>query len=245
MEDTFVVDKVSKNNNNIAILCVFDGHGGNQVSVFCQDNVVRILQKHLKINPEIEICLRRTYQELDIGCKLFASGCGSTAAMVLISEQDIWASNCGDSETLIAYKNNTCKKISKCHKVENEVERLTKMGANITYGDGCARINRMLNVARSIGDYHLKPYVIADPYVTHLNNKMKSVDYVLVASDGLWDVYDKDNLFVDIDHFRHQYQQENPGSDKKHMIDYIGYELVKKAIMKGSSDNICIILCFL
>ena len=243
MEDTFIVDDIVKRNGkNIKILSVFDGHGGKMVSDFCQKEFVNILKKNLLRFPEIDVCLRRTYSEIDARCYAIGMHCGSTSVTILRRENELWIANCGDSEAMMGYKNGVYKVLTERHKVEDEKERLQKLGANITYDDGCARINRMLNLARAFGDYHLKKYVVSTPYV-RCTKVSTNADYLIIASDGLWDVYDYETLDKEIKNLKQNLKNE--GYDIKKMTDTISYEITRRAILRGSTDNISVILYLL
>lgn len=242
MEDTYIVeDIIKRNGDNIKVLCVFDGHGGSEVSEHCKTHFTNIFKKHYSRLPEIDVCLRKTYQELDNRCFDIGQHCGSTALTILKKGKELWIANCGDSEAVIGFNDKTYRLITECHKVEDEKDRLEKLGAKITYDDGCARINRMLNLARSIGDYHLKQYVISSPYVRCIKLNKKA-EYVILASDGLWDVYDPETIDREIRQLKFLFLAK--GFDMNKTTDAICYELIKKALMRGSTDNICILLTF-
>ena len=51
---------------------------------------------------------------------------------------------------------------------------------------GAWRVHGVLSVSRSIGDAHLKNWVLAEPdtKILHLTSDM---EYLVLASDGLWE----------------------------------------------------------
>ncbi len=49
------------------------------------------------------------------------------------------------------------------------------------------RVEGVLAVSRAIGDINLKPYVTCDPEIIH-HSITPDDNYVILASDGLWDV---------------------------------------------------------
>ena len=55
------------------------------------------------------------------------------------------------------------------------------------FWDG-ARVFGVLAMSRAIGDSYLKPYVIPDPEVRVLERKDGEDEFLILASDGLWDV---------------------------------------------------------
>lgn len=51
---------------------------------------------------------------------------------------------------------------------------------------GTWRVQGTLAVSRSIGDAHLKEWVMAEPD-TKVVNLTKDMEYLILASDGIWD----------------------------------------------------------
>lgn len=250
MEDTYVVkDFVQKSYSHSKtkttemgkLIAIFDGHGGDAVSNMCRDNMHEILKRHVISYPDMGIALRRTFKELDDKSKSIGQRCGSTAAVVVVLEEIIWSANCGDSETMVGFKDGRFEMLSQCHKVEDELPRLRELGASITYDDGCARLFRMLNLARSIGDYHLKRYVISTPFVNSIKIT-SNVEYILIGSDGLWDVWDRQEIHSEVKSLKRQ--MLGKGMNFKQMTDAVNLEIVKKSLIKGSGDNITTIVYF-
>lgn len=242
MEDTFIVEEIKRFNKKYKCFGVFDGHGGDHVSRMCREKFKPVLQKEMNASAEIDNSLRKAYKHLD---EIAAQGtkgihCGSTAVtLVSLNDQELWCANCGDSEGMIAFKNGRTKMMTQNHKVEMEDKRLRDAGATITNWD-CPRINATLNVARSIGDHHLKKYVICDPYVKYFKIN-KQLDYILLASDGLWDVLDEKTVHSIITQKRNALAHLKPTE----LVNAIGYHLIEQSLKRGSTDNItCIFIMF-
>lgn len=238
MEDTLCVQKNAEKKYLNVISChIFDGHGGDQVSKLCEKNIIPIFNHYLHLNPDLNTVLRQTYSHLDFLSLNESKSCGSTAVSVIFSKNNIWFANCGDSEGIVIFKDQKTKVVTQRHKVEDETQRLISLGANITYDDGCARINRMLNVARSIGDHHLKQFVKSSPYITSIKNR--NIEYVVIASDGLWDVLTPEDVKDITNNIR-----KNAGLNvnKKELLDLISIQLVKISVSKGSTDNITVVV---
>lgn len=69
---------------------------------------------------------------------------------------------------------------------------------------GTWRVHGVLAVSRSIGDAHLKDWVLGEPETTILP-LTDDLEYLILASDGLWDeVYNTFYLYYFI-HFRQNY----------------------------------------
>jgi protein phosphatase 2C len=69
----------------------------------------------------------------------------------------------------------------------DELERIQAAGGRVIFWDG-ARVFGVLAMSRAIGDSYLKPYVISDPEVKVLERKDGEDEFLILASDGLWDV---------------------------------------------------------
>lgn len=69
----------------------------------------------------------------------------------------------------------------------DELERIQAAGGRVIFWDG-ARVFGVLAMSRAIGDSYLKPFVIPDPEVRVLERKDGEDEFLILASDGLWDV---------------------------------------------------------
>jgi hypothetical protein len=65
-------------------------------------------------------------------------------------------------------------------------ERVEKAGGQVLYWNG-HRVMGVLAMSRAIGDHGLRPYIIPEPEITVLQ-RVPDDDFLLLASDGLWDV---------------------------------------------------------
>jgi protein phosphatase 1L len=211
------------------VSCIFDGHGGDEVSEFCVKNIEEICIKNFNIHGvhDIPMLLRNIYKYLDNEIKkLQCIFTGSTATITIITPHKIFFSNAGDSMAMVASqdksKTDVIRNMSFEHKVENEISRIKDLGGTIETNTGMARIGG-LNLSRSVGDFHLKKYVISDPFISSIPRK--NVEYIYQASDGIWDV-----LSI------HEIADIIKQSNKKEKVLF--ENIIKKALEKGSTDNI-------
>jgi serine/threonine protein phosphatase PrpC len=232
MEDTYTVDNVGLK-KTIKFLGVFDGHGGSVVSEMLKKSFSSIFtQSLLRFNGDIAVALRNSFSLVDQLADLNNSPTtGSTAAISLIDKDKVWFANAGDSMSMVIYNDGTSEMMSFEHKVgnESEIKRMERSGGVITYDDGVARIFRTLNVSRSIGDHYMKTYVISDPFIKVI--KRNKVKYIVIASDGIWDVYNNLTLTTDIEDCL-------LNNSKEDMLK----EIVNRAYNKGSMDNITLMI---
>jgi serine/threonine protein phosphatase PrpC len=182
------------------------------------------------------IALRKLYQELDERNNY--THIGACAAIVLVTNDKVWFSNCGDSMIACKIKGSQGGKrtlfVTQDHKVSSPIEekRLNAMGQVITMTD-CPRILNQLNIARAIGDWGLKPYVTSAPYLStfSLKSTRETLEGICIASDGLWDAMDAQTYW-----------------DMAEVTESINGEVQLNACLQyaydhGSTDNITIVHC--
>ena len=142
----------------------------------------------------IEISLYYTISKIHsyiIKYKITTSG--STCNIIVINKQKnkFYVANLGDSRAVISYKNNKIKQITQDHKPNNlnELKQISKKGGYVINN----RVNGILAMSRSIGDYKLSKYLSSAPdiYVGDINNNF---DFIIQSSDGLFDVLKNNEL---------------------------------------------------
>lgn len=223
MEDRCVVEFLT---GSKIFIGVFDGHGGDAIAQMCIETAPKLMEDLLQTNQDVPQCIKTLYKLLDEKARdMGFPYVGTTAAIILVTPDKVWFSNCGDAMIAMKVRNGDVKFMTQNHKVENEKERIIDLGGIVTYWDGCARIYGTLNIARSIGDHYLKTYVISDPYVTTSNCIKSDIEWILVASDGLWDVIEPHAARISLHNSNNNLQL-----------------LVQEALARGSTDNITAVL---
>lgn len=225
MEDTVLI---KRDGEESTLLSVFDGHGGSWVAEMCKSKFYDIFKYNVALrNPRASF--KSTYKALDDMCTNTPT-VGAVAASVFIKGPVMWVANCGDAEVVgISRDYKTAHTLTSRHKVMDETERLigicniTKSGASDTF-----RINSTLNIARAIGDHH-QPAVISTPEVTSYG--LEKYSMLVIASDGLWDVFDAFEL--------RKFMESRTNLD----AGYLSEELTRAALLRGSTDNISVIVC--
>ena len=105
--------------------------------------------------------------------------------------------------------------------------RVGRCGGRIELG----RVNGKLAVTRAFGNKHLKACVTADPE-TRTVSLEPADDYLLLASDGLWDVVDETEAFMVIE------KQAASGKGLREAAK----ALTRRAIASGSMDNVTVVV---
>ena len=208
---------------------IFDGHGGNDVVKYIKNRLPEIIKTNItnNNNDSIENSLISAFNKIDEELKFYDSEyTGSTATILLFQDNILYCANVGDSTAFIVYDNNI-KKISTDHKCTNpkEEERILLKGGKITKN----RVMGQLVLSRSLGDLYCKKYGVSNIPDISINKLDKNVKYIIVASDGVWDVV-KDNELLQL-------------SKNKKNAEGFCKDLVKLSIDKDTKDNVsCIVI---
>ena len=137
----------------------------------------------------------------------------------------------GDSKCYYIDKYNAVQ-ITEDHNCKNEKEKeeLKKKGVIIFQN----RIFGSLSLTRAFGDFEFKKEgITANPYIKKIFLDKSDIKYIVIASDGIWDVVDEEKLFE-------MYKELEKGTSEEFCN-----KLVDFAISNGSADNIsCIVLRF-
>ena len=188
MEDQGKVVENLEGDPNKILFCLFDGHGGGEVSKFLQENFHKYLKNYLPFKNYYR-GFYDLFKFLDEEIKMLnVPQVGSTATIAYIERKNgkkvLYCVNVGDSRCVLINKKRIMR-MSYDDRVEDpkEKKRILQQGGVIYSG----RIYGSLMLSRSFGDWIIKSYgVIVDPHIT----KIELTDddqYLIIASDGLWD----------------------------------------------------------
>lgn len=211
---------------------IFDGHGGNDVVKYIKNRLPEIIKANITKNDNydsIENNLTSSFHKIDEELKFYDSEhTGSTATILLFQDNIVYCANVGDSTAFIVY-DNFIKKISIDHKCTDpkEEERILLNGGKITKN----RVMGQLVLSRCLGDLYCKKYGVSNIPDISVNKLEGNVKYVVVASDGVWDVV-KENELLQL-------------SKNRKNAEGFCKDLVKLAIDKDTKDNVsCIVISF-
>ena len=214
-------------NLNNALFCLFDGHGGGEVSKFLQDNFPKFMKEILPITPDnADSKFKNLFLKIDdkIRENNFYQ-VGSTACIVYIIKQNgkktLYCANVGDTRcTLI--KEFEFKRLSYDDRAsdENEYNRIIKQGGIIFGG----RVYGQLMLSRAFGDWELKNYgVSCEPHVARIDIE-EDDKYIVIASDGVWDILEDEDV----------YRLQKNAKNSKELCNNI----IQTSLDRGSMDNI-------
>jgi serine/threonine protein phosphatase PrpC len=238
LQDNFIVKNSKCTSENLALFAVFDGHGGNLCAAYCANNISKYLAKYLASCDNVKDAIGQAIHELDedvIRCAEDGSGSTCTFCLIDKSSYDIWIANVGDSRCILISKTNV-QQMSVDHKPDNPKEK-----NRIEQADGWVSSGRVIGIlamSRSLGDRDLKSQketlLVSTPSIMH--HKLTENDmYVVVACDGLFDVYENNEVPI----FVNQVRNSNPNLS----LDQVAQQLVTDAInVRESKDNVSVII---
>ncbi|KAJ9164286.1 hypothetical protein P3X46_023882 [Hevea brasiliensis] len=225
---------------------VYDGHGGARVSEACRERLHRVLEEEIvegragmgiEWDKVMEGCFRRMDEEVEKDKMM-----GSTAVVAVVGKDEVVVANCGDSRAVLC-RAGVAVPLSVDHKPDrpDELERVEAAGGRIINWNG-HRVLGVLATSRSIGDRYLKPFIICKPEVT-VNKRTKNDEFLILASDGLWDVISNEVACQIVrrclrGRMRRKYQEvlsEGRAAEAAAV-------LVELAIARGSKDNISVVV---
>ncbi|XP_059646019.1 protein kinase and PP2C-like domain-containing protein isoform X2 [Cornus florida] len=242
MEDTHFLMPHLCNEKDIHVFGIFDGHRAAEFSACALPGFLQtlgstrspsdaLLEAFIKTDVAFRDELDFHRKSREIIQKDWHPGC--TAVVALIIGNKLLVANAGDCRTIVCRTGGPCA-LSKDHVASclEERERVIKAGGQVKWQVDTWRVGAAaLQVTRSIGDDDLKPAVTAEPEITETILSLED-EYLVIASDGLWDVMDNAEVVSII-----KDTVKEPGMCSK--------RLATEAAERGSKDNITVIVVFL
>ena len=162
-------------------------------------------------------------------------------------QRTILAANIGDSRAVLCRENKAWD-LSRDHKPNDPTEksRIESLGGSVIWcGEtdkfgvpiedrGIYRVNGNLALSRAIGDRSERPAVTAEPEIISVPVR-KGDQFIIVATDGLWDVMDSDDAvnYVKI--------SLEAGVEKSKIADV----MVQEAMRLGTYDNVTVVIIWI
>ncbi|KAK1403254.1 Protein-serine/threonine phosphatase [Heracleum sosnowskyi] len=169
---------------------VYDGHGGNKAAQFVAENLhgnIKEMLEKFSENGDKEEAVKQGYLKTDQDFLKQGVSSGACCVTALIKGDELIVSNVGDCRAVLCQAG-TAEAITKDHRAseEDERKRIEDKGGYVEMHRGAWRVHGVLSVSRSVGDAHLKDWVLAEPdtKILHLTSDM---EYLVLASDGLWE----------------------------------------------------------
>lgn len=226
------------------VLCgVFDGHGGPLAAEYTRNHLWNNILRHPSFHDDIAKAIKEGFFKTDDNwcskATMIGDKSGTTATISFICQGVLFTANVGDSAAYLACgKDADPIQLTEEHKasLESEKVRVKEAGGIVVWYGGGWRVNGSLAVSRSIGDSHLdnNNILVPDPYI-HQHTLTENDDFVILASDGLWDVF-KPKEAVD---FVYEWMEQTERSLN------VCQALIKAALEKETSDNVSVVVIFL
>lgn len=214
---------------------LFDGHAGGKCSKQIASTLPDILGEDSYFITNLPQAIRRSFNTANEAFLKVADRMklhdGSTGLVAMLRDKKILIANVGDCRALVLSAGRPIQ-MSNDQKPTSleEQKRISSLGGTIEYCMGVARVNGILAVSRAFGNRTLRQVIRPDPEMTQ-RELTKDDDFLVMASDGLWDVLRNKDV-CDI-----CYSMINNGNQQ------IAEELVNTAISRGSMDNVtCIVV---
>lgn len=176
-----------------------------------------------------------------IGCEqALTEKSGSTLCCVLLIGNRLTVANVGDSHAVLIQGNDNyyfqSQHLTVMHDCDNQEERdrISKAGGTFPKG----YFNGKLQYTRSIGDHEVGPQLIFEPDVATmtLNHGAHSHSYVVLASDGFWNVMSIGDLEIFMATQLPLLSDQAP----QERANQLAHLLVRQAFLRGSTDNITV-----
>ncbi len=234
MEDFHDAKSSKVGDQVIGLFGVFDGHGGSQAAEYVKKNLFDNLLKHPKFIDDTKLAIAESYKQTDQDYLRAESNqqrdAGSTASTAVLVGDRLLVANVGDSRAVIC-RGGKAFALSNDHKPNriDERRRIEDAGGVVMW-DRTWRVGGVLAVSRAFGNRLLKRYVVAEPEIQE-DTIEEGVDFLILASDGLWDVVSNQEAVSIIESITDAEEAAN--------------RLTDEAYRRGSCDNItCIIVRF-
>ncbi|KAI0558547.1 serine/threonine protein phosphatase 2C Rhodoplastic [Gracilaria domingensis] len=233
MEDRSIVEPNLGNLPNTHLFAVFDGHGGQNCSDFVARNFPGALFRAWS-NEEAtpESALVHAFEDVDYAFLRDSpaeetSGCTGLAALII--DSNLYVANAGDCRCILSRKDGTVLALSKDHVATDPAEQ-ARVVARGGFVSATGRVMGCLMVSRSLGDRAFKKYISATPDIVK-QRLTADDDFIIMASDGLWDVVPVDEAAALV-------------RSTVRVPDLAAKRLALKAVELGSDDNISVIVAF-
>ncbi|XP_042517185.1 protein phosphatase 2C 70 [Macadamia integrifolia] len=250
MEDVFYYQWPLPGVEQFGLFGICDGHGGagaaKAASKMLPEMVANILSVSEKRQRVISLCdasdvLRDAFSHTEASLNHQYEGCTATLLLVWADgEEEFFAqcANVGDSACVVNINGKQIK-MTEDHRVTSQSERNRLKQTGEPLKDGETRLCG-LNLARMLGDKFLKEQdsrFSSEPYISQVVQINKaSKAFVLMASDGLWDVISVKKAVQLVFQMKERY-----AADKENLAERIANLVVSEARTLRTKDNTSVI----
>lgn len=172
--------------NGIFYAGLFDGHNGVSAADMCAEQMAAVLNKEYRKRQPVISVLKNAFLTCDSSV---TDNSGTTATVLLIHKHYLVCAHVGDTRAVLCH-NGRAVTINEDHHVDWDPERERIIQAEILMKKTLIAGERVQNLmlTRSIGDHSLSEAIIAYPVINEMLIS-KEDEYLILATDGFWDVY--------------------------------------------------------
>ena len=268
MEDHFVLAEQTIGRKHLTLLGVCDGHGGDRVAQLVARDWPALLfdfcsaiaqaptldAEHAMIGRAAEASLQamddRVHGELLRGPQSRVDIGSTLCALLFVNQTHFYVINVGDSRALAVKSDGSLwsgASLSVDDKPERDDERrrIEALGGHVSVHDGVARVMGNLSVSRSLGDFHLKPYVSAEPTISKPIS-CTDIAACVVCCDGVTDVLCNEDIAQTVgESCAHEQQRQRAAQRANAAAQSAAVCLRNRAFLSGSGDNISALVVLL
>ncbi len=243
MEDFISIKQLYNQNiaHKIYILC--DGHNGEAAAKQIVESLPIIFSNNLEATKigesyQMEEAIKISFIEMDDelrDVKEELNNSGSTTNLIFICYEHkvkvVYSGNVGDSRSVLIRKD-LAYRLSYDHKAndKSEQKRVKSEGGLILKN----RFYGNLAITRAHADFEMKDDVNGLSNIPHITRTpLEDTDrYLIIASDGVWDVINDKNLFILVDEYDKNKEKNQCNQNS------LANVIVKRAFDLNSKDNI-------
>jgi len=209
---------------------LFDGHAGGRCSKYLATAMAQTLAEDPQFDINLPQAMKRSFHTINDNFLKVADKIrlqdGSTGICVIMREEKYLVANVGDCRAVIISSGQAIQ-LSKDQKPTSpeEQKRIYALGGTVVNCMGVVRVNGVLAVSRAFGNRSLRDVIRPDAEITQRSMGLMD-DFLVLASDGLWDVLSNATVAEVC-----QRMSTQPAAA-------IAEELVNNAISRGSMDNV-------
>jgi len=179
-EDRLVVDCRGSD----SLWAVFDGHRSYDVAGHAAQVVPGLIWNNPWWSSSPGEAMKTALRDCHESARRERLRGGSTAALAAASGGRLWCCSAGDSRVVVGLTNGSFQRLSADHTTSaaEEIQRIEASGARLEWG----RLGGCLPMTRGLGNFTFE----ADGFscIAHVTSlPLHEVEFVVVASDGLWD----------------------------------------------------------
>ena len=213
MEDKSKSIENFNNDKNQMLFEIFDGHGGDEMSAYLQNNLAKIYKQNLLLNKgNIILSLKNAFHDADdeMRGQLNIEGLGSTGSLVHLVKNNfsdelvVYSANVGDSRVSLISQEHIIR-LSYDHRTSDEKEKKRILESGMDIIDD--RICGTLMLTRIFGNYEYKEEndeknsenenkgLICEPFISKINiDPNIENQFLIIASDGVWDILTEEDI---------------------------------------------------